>query len=151
MDLVPWKSFKDDMESLKKEMDNLWSRFFGETSLAKSFQKEWTPTTDATETAEEIVIKAELPGIDPKDIDVSITGDLLTIKGEKKQEEEKTEGHFHHRECYYGSFQRSFRLPATVQPDKIEAKFDKGVLKITLPKTEEAKSKEIKIPVKSTA
>lgn len=148
MDLVPWKSFKDDMESLRREMDNLWNRFVGETSLAKSFQREWTPTSDTTETAEMIVVKTELPGIDPKDIDVSITGDVLTIKGEKKTEEEKTEGEVHRRECYYGSFQRSFRLPATVQADKIEAAFDKGVLKITLPKTEEAKAKEIKIQVK---
>ncbi len=148
MDLVPWKSFKDDMESIKKEMDNLWGRFFGETSLSKPFQREWTPKADATETPEAIMVRAELPGIDPKDIDVNITGDILTIKGEKKQEEEKTEGHHHHRECYYGSFQRSFRLPTTIQTDKIEAKFDQGILKITLPKTEEAKSIEVKIPVK---
>ncbi len=148
MDLVPWKSFKDDMERLRREMDNLWNRLAGETSLAKSLQREWAPTTDTTETSDAIHIKAELPGLEPSDIEVSILDDVLTIKGEKKQEEEKEEEHHHYRECFYGSFQRSFRLPAEVQTDKIEAKFDKGVLRITLPKSEETKKKEIKIHVK---
>ncbi len=147
-DLVPWKSFKDEMERLRKEMDNLWNRLSGETSLTKSFQRGWAPTTDTTETSDAIHIKAELPGMDPDDIDVSISGDTLTIRGEKKQEEEKQEEQYHYRECFYGAFQRSFRLPAEVQTDKIEASFEKGVLKITLPKSEETQKKEIKIDVK---
>jgi HSP20 family protein len=96
--------------------------------------------------------KLNSPGLEEKDIDVSLSGDILTIKGEKKQEkkEEKKEekDHYHYAETFYGSFQRSFRLPAGVKADNIDAHFDKGVLKIALPKTEEAKKKETKIKVK---
>jgi HSP20 family protein len=81
---------------------------------------------------------------------VTFSGDILTIKGEKKQEkkEDKKKEHYHYSETYYGSFQRSFRLPASVKSEDIDAHFDRGVLKITIPKTEEAKDKEIKINVK---
>ena len=89
-----------------------------------------------------------MPGLDAKDVNVSISGDLLTIKGEKKKEEEEKDEHHHYMERYYGSFQRSFQLPINVKSDKIEATFDKGILKVTLPKTEEAKKKEIEVKVK---
>ena len=79
---------------------------------------------------------------------MSISGNVLTIKGEKKKEEEEKDEHHHYVERYYGSFQRSFQLPAGVKSDKIDATFDKGVLKVTLPKVEEAKEKEIEIEVK---
>ncbi|MCK8602923.1 Hsp20/alpha crystallin family protein [Desulfoferrobacter suflitae] len=146
MELVPWKSF-GEVSTLRKEMDNLLNKFFGKSSLAEAFGDEWAPSLDVSETANSIVVKAELPGLEVKDIDVSLAGDLLTIKGEKRKEEEEKGEHYHYSERYYGSFRRSFRLPTTIQADKIEAKFDKGVLRITLPKTEEAKQKEIKIKV----
>jgi HSP20 family protein len=79
---------------------------------------------------------------------VTISGDVLTIKGEKKKEEEEKDEHHYRAERYYGSFQRSFQLPASVQADKVEAAFEKGVLRVTLPKVEEAKKKEVKIKVK---
>lgn len=85
--------------------------------------------------------------MDAKDVNVSISGDLLTIKGEKKKEEEEKDEHHYYAERYHGSFQRVFQLPTVVQSDKVEAAFDKGVLKMTLPKVEEAKKKEIKIKV----
>ena len=89
-----------------------------------------------------------MPGLDAKDVNVSISGDVLTIKGEKKKEEEEKDEHHYCVERYSGSFQRSFRLPANVQSDKVEATFDKGVLKIALTKAEEAKKKEIEVKVK---
>ena len=95
------------------------------------------------------MIKAELPGIDEKDVSVTISGDVLTIKGEKKKEEEEKDEHHYRVERYYGSFQRSFQLPNSVKADKIEADFEKGILKVTLPKVEEAKKKEVKIKVKT--
>jgi len=147
MELVPWKPFKE-VSTLRKEMDNLLSKFFGKPSLAEAFGEEWSPTLDVSETGNSIIVKAELPGLEAKDIDVSLSGDLLTIKGEKRKEEEEKGEQYHYSERYYGSFQRSFRLPTTIKSDKIEASFEKGVLKITLPKTEEAKKKEIKIKVK---
>ena len=144
MELVPWKPF-GELTSLRREMEDLWRRFFGETSLLRPFGDEWLPAVDISETKDKILIKAEMPGMDTKDINVSISADVLTIKGEKKKEEEEKDEHYHCVETYRGSFQRSFRLPHNVKTDKIEATFDKGLLRLTLPKAEEAKKKEIKI------
>lgn len=146
MELVPWKPSRE-MTTLRREMDNLLTRFFGKSSLAEAWGEEWSPSMDIAETENSIVVKAELPGLEAKDVDVSISGDVLTIKGEKRKEQEEKGGHYHFTERYYGSFQRSFRLPTSIQPEKVEATFEKGVLKVTLPKTEEAKKKEIKIKV----
>ncbi len=148
MDLVPWKPFRDELASMRKEMERLWDRFFSETRLGKPFVEGWQPSADLTETKDAIVVKAELPGMEPKDIDVTLSGDVLTIKGEKEKEEEKKDEKYHYTERYRGSFQRSFRLPAEIQPDKIDAAFEKGILTITLPKTAEAKTKQIKVKVK---
>ncbi len=132
----------------RKEIDNLFRRFLGEGPLAEGLGEAWIPSVDVSETDDGFYIKAEIPGLEAGDIDVSIMGDRLTIKGEKKREEEKSGEHFHSVERYYGSFQRSFTLPPTAQADKTEATFDKGVLKITIPKSEEAKSKTIKVEVR---
>jgi len=99
------------------------------------------------ETKNDIVVKAEMPGLDPKDIDISLSDGLLTIKGEKKQEREEKEENYHLVERSYGSFARSVRLPGEIQSDKISASYKNGVLKVTLPKSEAAKKKEIKIKV----
>lgn len=128
-------------------MDRLWDSFFERRPARVEEAVEWLPTLDVSETKNDYVIKAELPGIDPKDIDISLTNDLLTIKGEKKQEKEEKEENYHLIERSYGSFTRSIRLPGQVQSNKINASFKNGVLKVTLPKTEEAKKKEIKIKV----
>jgi HSP20 family protein len=147
MEIVPWKPF-GELSSFRSEMDRLWNRFFGETPLGRTFTEEWLPSVDVSEAKDKVFVKAELPGLEAKDVDVSISGDVLTIKGEKKkQDEEKDEDHYC-CERYYGSFQRAFRLPAGVKGDKVEATFDKGVLKIVLPKTEEAKKKAMEIKVK---
>jgi len=130
-------------------MDKLWDRFVGESPLARRITGEWCPTVDVSETKDNFVIKAELPGMDDKDVSVTISGDVLTIKGEKKREEEEKDEHHYRAERYYGSFQGSFQLPNSVKADKIEADFEKGILKVTLPKVEEAKKKEVKIKVKT--
>jgi HSP20 family protein len=144
---MPLRPF-GELGSIRSEMDRLWNRFLGETPFARRFKEEWSPSVDISQTKDKLVIKAELPGLDAKDVNVSISGDLLTIKGEKKKEEEEKDEHHHYMERYYGAFQRSFQLPVNVKTDKIEATFEKGVLKITLPKTEEAKKKEIEIKIK---
>ena len=148
MDLAPWKPFREELTSMRKEMEKVWDRFFGETWLGKSFAEGWQPSADLTETKDAIVVKAELPGMESKDIDVTISGDVLTIKGEKEKEEEKKDKKYHYTERYRGYFERSFRVPAEIHPDKIDAAFEKGILTITLPKTTEAKTKEIKVKVK---
>lgn len=146
MDLTPWNPLKD-LGSLRKEMDGLLKRFVGESPFAGSMSGGWLPSIDVTEGPDSISVKAELPGLESADIDVSIMGDLLTIKGEKKKEEVKEDEKSHYSERYYGSFERSLRIPCAVQTDEIKAVFDKGVLSITLPKTEETKSKTVKISV----
>jgi len=148
MDLVPWRPFSEEISSLRREMDNLWNRFFGETPLARRLTEEWWPSVDLSETKDSFIIKAELPGLDAKDVEVSISGNVLTLKGEKKKEEEEKDEHHYRAERYYGSFHRTFQLPTNVKAEKIEATFEKGVLKVMLPKVEEAKKKPIEVKVK---
>ena len=147
MELVPWRP-SGELSSVRREMDRLWNQFLGETPFARTFTEEWLPSVDISETKKNFVVKAELPGLDAKDVNVSLSGDLITIKGEKKKEEEEKDEHHYCAERYSGSFQRSFQLPASVKGDKVEATFDKGVLKVTIPKAEEAEKKEIEIKVK---
>jgi len=97
---------------------------------------------------DEFVIKAEIPGVDKKDIDITIEDNVLTIKGEKKFEKEEKKENYLRAERFYGTFRRSFTLPASVDKDKIKAKLDKGVLTIEIPKKEETKPKKISIDVK---
>ena len=147
MNIVPWKPF-NELTTLRREMDSLWDRFFPEAPFFERYTThEWLPTIDLTETKDRLQIKAELPGLEAKDVDLTITGDVLTIRGEKKKEEETKDEHHYFVERYCGTFERQVRLPANVKTDKVDAVFDKGVLTVTLPKTEEAKKKEIKIKV----
>jgi HSP20 family protein len=101
------------------------------------------------ESDDSIVISADLPGLKPEDVDISITDSTLTIKGEYKTEEEGERGDVHFRERRYGKFRRSFALPAGVDVDATEAEFEDGVLKVRLPKTEETKPKQIEVKVRS--
>ena len=145
-ELTPWRPFEFDR--IRMEMDRLWDSFLeGRPVRRVEDDREWLPSVDVSETKNDLVIKAELPGLDPKDIDISMNNGYLTIKGEKKNEKEERDENYHLIERSYGSFTRSVRLPREVQSDKITASFKNGILKITLPKSEEAKKKEIKIKV----
>ncbi len=108
----------------------------------------WQPAVDIYETADSIIIKAELPDVDQKDIEVRIEDATLILKGERKHEDEVKKENYHRIERYFGSFQRSFSLPTTINQEKVVASCDKGVLTITLPKKEETKPKQINIEVK---
>ena len=108
----------------------------------------WQPAVDIYETTDSIVIKAELPDVDQKDIEVRIEDSTLILKGERKHEDEVKKENYHRIERYFGSFQRSFSLPTTVDQEKVAAICDKGILTITLPKKEETKPKQINIQVK---
>ena len=147
MELIPWRPF-GTLSSSRRDLDSLWNRFFRETPSMGTFSEEWLPSVDISETKKNFIVKAELPGLDVKDVKVSLSGDLLIIKGEKKREEEEKDEHHHYIERYSGSFQRSFQLPTSVKGDKVEAHFEKGVLKVSIPKVEEAEKKEIDIKVK---
>ena len=141
--------------SFQREMNKLFDDFFGGFDLSPWAPLErraataFNPRVDVSETGKEIKVSVELPGMDEKDIDVSLTRDTLTIKGEKKEEkEEKGEGYYR-AERSYGSFTRSIPLPVEVDTDKVQAAFKKGVLDITLPKSAKAIQETKKIPVKS--
>jgi HSP20 family protein len=128
-------------------MDRLFERFFEEEPGLKLMERAWEPRLDMSETKDTVTIKAELPGLEAKDLDVSLSGDILTIKGEKKEEKEEKGETRHVVERRYGAFARMVRLPTTVAGDKIQASFKNGVLTVTLPKTEEAKQKAIPVSV----
>ncbi len=140
--LAPWRPFKD----LSSFRDRLCDSSFWGRPLAGMY--EWVvPSLDLSETKDNFVVKAEVPGMDAKDISISLTGDVLTIKGEKKQEKEEKEEDYHVVERSYGSFSRSIRLPAEVESGKVEASYKHGILRITLPKSEKVKAKKVKIKV----
>lgn len=127
----------------------MWSGFpFHNLILTEDKAMPWSPRLDVSETDDAIEVLADLPGLEKKDIDVSLEKDLLIIKGERKQEKEESGKHFQTIERRYGAFYRSLRLPAEVKTNKIEASFKDGVLKISLPKTEKSKRKIEHIEVK---
>ncbi|HUZ31527.1 MAG TPA: Hsp20/alpha crystallin family protein [Xanthobacteraceae bacterium] len=149
-------------ESLRREVDRLFDDFhFGSRSPSGrslfELQPFWSrgaawstvPAVDVAETEKAYEITAELPGIDEKNIEVKFADGVLTIKGEKKEEKEEKKKEYYLSERSYGSFQRSFQVPVGIDADKIEAKFNKGVLILTLPKTAEAQKAEKKIMVKA--
>ncbi|MDX1776666.1 MAG: Hsp20/alpha crystallin family protein [Desulfobulbales bacterium] len=147
MNIIPWKPF-DELTTLRHEMDTLWDRLFPETPHRERFvTHEWLPSIDLKETKDKLVVKAELPGLDAKDVELSLTDDILTIRGEKKGEEKTKDEHLFFVERYYGKFERKIKLPALVKTGEIDATFKKGILTVNLPKSEEAKKKEIKIKV----
>jgi HSP20 family protein len=156
---VPWYS----LATLREEMDRLFDDFFGgspkmpfrrriDTDPWRRFQGMFEatfPTTDVVEGEQAYTITAELPGMSEKEIEISLSADMLTLKGEKKEEREEKGQNRYVSERRYGSFQRSFALPEDSDPDKIEAAFKNGVLTVTLPKRPEAQTKRRKIEVKA--
>lgn len=146
MQIVPWRR-RRELDLFRDEFDKMLERFFGELSPFDIFEGRGVPAIDLSETDDEYIVKAEVPGIEPKDVEVSIVDGVLTIKGQKKREEEKKKENYHRVERSYGEFSRSIRIPSPVQEDKIEAKYKNGVLRIVLPKVEEAKKKTIEVKV----
>ncbi len=150
--LTPQTRTTDPFLSFRQEFDRLFDDFFTGSGLTRASGQEiaMTPSIDVCETDNSLQVKAELPGVDESDIDVELNGDILSIRGEKKSDYEQTEQNYHLVERSYGSFARSIRLPFTVDQDKVDASFDKGVLTITLPKPADAQKLTKKISVKRT-
>ena len=147
-ELMNTNPFKD-IEKARSEMDRLLDTFlFGRPQKGDIWEEiEWLPAIDVAETKNEIVVNVEIPGMDPKEFDISVSEGTLMIKGEKKQEKVEAEENYHLVERRYGTFARSILLPQEVESDKISASYKDGILKVTLPKSEEATRKEIKIKV----
>ena len=135
-----------EMITLREAMDRLFNDAFTPSVAAAGGWQ--APAVDLYQTEDEVVVKASLPGLKSDDVQISITGDMLSLKGEFKQEEETKEKAYHVREQCYGAFERSFTLPTAVVGDKAKAEFENGILTITLPKAEEVKPKMITVKAK---
>src|SRR6202049_3894059 len=150
--LTGWESLRE--LSARQDRMNRMNRLFRESYSPEGPEEALTttalaPPVDIYEDGHNIVLKIDVPGIDEKDIDVSIQNNTLTVHGERKIEKEEKEENFRRVERQYGSFTRSFTLPTTVDPEKVSASYDKGILKISLEKKAEAKPKQIKVNVSS--
>jgi HSP20 family protein len=147
MAITRWRPFRG-MVSIQDEMNKLFDDFFGRPLVRTEWTEGvWSPTVDVSEDKDNVIIKAEMPGVSKDDVRISVQDNVLTLKGEKKQEKEENDKNYHRIERSYGSFCRSFQLPTTVKTDKIKASYKGGVLSVTLPKTEEVKPKEIPIGI----
>jgi HSP20 family protein len=147
MAIVRWRPFRD-MMSIQDEMNKLFDDFLGRPLMRTEWSEGvWNPSVDISETKDNVIIKAEIPGLSKEDVKISMQDNMLTLTGEKKQEKEEKEANYHRVERSYGAFSRSFALPTSVKSDKIKATYKDGVLFITLPKTEEVKPKEIPISI----
>jgi HSP20 family protein len=148
---TPAPRYSDPFSLLRTEMDRVFDSFLGRGSGMPSLQRSGgqsiMPSIDVRETDAEIVIEAELPGMDEKDVTVTLSGGILTLKGEKKSEREEKKDDYHLTERSYGSFQRSFRVPETVDQDQVSADFEKGVLKVAMKKRPDAAAGEKHIPI----
>ena len=150
---TPAQRYIDPFTAMRAEMDRVFNSFFGRgfsrfPVLSRSDARgAVAPSIDVRETETAFVVEAELPGMDEKDVSVTLSSGVLTLKGEKKSEREEKEDDYHLRERSYGSFQRSFQLADIVNSDKVTATFDKGVLKVTLPKRPEVVNAEKRIPI----
>jgi HSP20 family protein len=140
-DLSKWPQWPT-FTSLQKEMNRVLDDFMGREDIFRSGNY---PLLDVSETNDTIIVKAELPGIDPKSVDISISGDNLTLKGEKKEDREEKGKHFHRVERSYGSFSRIINLPKSVNVDAVRAEYKNGILEINLPKKEESKARKIEV------
>jgi HSP20 family protein len=156
MAIVRWNPIRDltswsaDFSNMQREINRMFDAVLrgGMVDDSTFGPSIWTPAVDITEKDDEYLVKVELPGVEKNDVQITLESNILTVKGEKKQEKEEKGENYHRMERSYGSFQRSFTLPTTVKSDKIDASFKDGVLSIRLPKSEEAKPKLIEVKVK---
>lgn len=149
-EMIPWRPLRE-LEEIGKHFEDI----FGRPSLPamwKRFpieERGWTPPVEIFEKDDKYVVKTELPGMKEEDIDVSVAGDMLTIKGERKSEKEVNETEYYCCERSYGSFLRSIALPSNVDSKKIEANYENGILEISLPKAAQIKTSKISVSVKN--
>ena len=145
MTLVKYNPFADvdDMPTGLRVFQDTVNRLLSDQTATRP----WAPAVDILETDNELVLKADIPGVDPKDVDIQLENGTLTLKGERKFEREENNKGFHRLERSYGSFVRYFTVPETVESENVRAVFNNGVLTVTLPKKEVAKPKAIKVQV----
>ncbi len=142
--LTRWHPFQDLLD-VKDDFDKVVDKIFGEE--LEIFERKKFPIVDIYEDGENIILKAELPGVKKEDISVNITGDTITISGKKEEEKEVKEKNYYRKERKSGSFTRSFTLPCEIDKENVKATFKNGILEIVLPKVEKEKTKQIEIKV----
>lgn len=147
--LTPWRPTRE-LESLQQRMDQLIDRlserwFGGEHPRSVWGTEEWSPAIESHMDNGMLIIKADLPGVDPKEVSVSVVGNQLLIEGERKREEKKEGKDYFYRELAYGKFSRSMTVPEGVDPDKVKATFKNGVLEVTLPAPQQVAAKKIQV------
>jgi HSP20 family protein len=145
MSIIRWDPF-DEIMSMRESMDRLFEDFFSRRPRTAG-PLVWQPAIEVFETDTDVVVKAELPGIDPKHVEVNVTDDTLTIKGEAKTEQEEKRRNYYRRELRYGAFQRAIPLPTEVKGDEARATFRHGILEVKVPKAERVRPKSIKVEV----
>jgi HSP20 family protein len=140
MSLIKWDPFRE-FNMLPGRLGDFWGKDWEKAMSTTA----WNPSVDIFENENDVVVKVELPGMDPKNIDVRLENNVLMLKGERRFEKETKEENYHRVEREYGTFSRAFALPTAVKEDKVNAEYKDGILKIVLPKKEEVKPKAIKI------
>ena len=145
--LSVWEPFRD-LRKMHDEMDRLFSTFWQKGDLDLSEAAAWSPAVDLYEDKDQIVVKAEIPGVKKEDVSLTLTEDMLTIKGERKAEKEERRENFYRMEGSYGMFSRTLQLPRPVKFEEAKAEYKDGILRIVLPKSETSKTREIKIDLK---
>ncbi|MGD0384466.1 MAG: Hsp20/alpha crystallin family protein [Thermoguttaceae bacterium] len=161
MSLIPWRnklhggipSESTPLSTLRNEMDRLFDSFVREPFGMLDWPafmggEKWWPAVDVAESDKEVIVRAEIPGIDPKELDVTVTGNQLVVSGEKKESTEKKDKGFYHNETRYGSFRRVIPLPEGVDSEHVDAQYANGVLTLKLQKTPAAAAKKIEIKTK---
>jgi len=146
MDLIRWNP-RRDLFNWPVRMNRLFEDFFHPTVFSGEDTAlwNWQPNADIYETDDHFVVTADLPGVDKKDISVDVKDRVLILSGERSSEKEEKDKHYHHKERIYGKFERSFTLPADVDPEKVKAEYKDGILKIEIPKPAERKPKQITV------
>jgi HSP20 family protein len=144
MSVSRWDPFQD-MHSLREEMNRTFGRWLGREEQERAPAPRWAPAVDVTESSDAYRIDVEVPGLKPEDIEVTVDQGMLTVQGERRSEEETRDRQYHRIERRYGAFRRSITLPSHVDAEHIEASYDNGVLRLTVPKTEAAQPKRIQV------
>jgi HSP20 family protein len=150
--LIPWRPFRE-LEEMERRFGDIlsWPLLPAVWRRIPTMEMGWAPAIDVFEKEEKFVVKAELPGMNEEDIDISVVGNTLTIKGERKAESKVEEDDYYYCERSYGSFSRSIDVPSNVDAKKIEANYEDGVLEVSLPKIPEVKPKKISVSAKKKA
>jgi HSP20 family protein len=150
-ELTPWHTPFSQLQAMQRDMNSLFSRVFGEGEQRGeswwSSSEGYTPHIESWVKDNALHIKADLPGMEPNDVEITVEGNQLTLRGERKAEHEKTEGHYFHREVRYGSFERHFTIPEGVKAEEVQATYRNGVLELSVPLPAEVLPKKVQIAV----